>query len=278
MPQCPRCQAEIAVDQRRCLQCGASLSAAAPLEAAPSTPDDRVECPPNRAGWMAWGVGAALALPLYFVPFGSFAAWLFSSLCHEMGHCAANLLTGSLAFPAISLRGHAVAMATEPIPFARVVIWGALIALAVGAWKRRSWITTWTTIAIIYPLIAWPMREVWVLYLGVFGELVFGGVFLWRAWTGGFTEQPSERPLYAMLGWLLVQRNLWLGGGLLFSNAARLRYWENGSFGLTNDLIRIAHDHLGMAISTAAIPLLLGALATPILAWWFGRAYLRSTD
>lgn len=273
---CPACNSPLTAGATRCAACGTSLVANAPVvgpaEPAATTAQDPER---NTAGRNAWLIGAVLGIVVTLLPFVGFAAWFFGALCHEMGHSAMSLATGSPSLPAIRLDGHAVAVSRDPIPFARVLIWAGLIALtwrvrqAGGSWKL------WAGLACAYPLIAWPAREVLVLYAGQFGELAFAGVFLWRAWTGGFTESPAERPLYAMLGWMLVVGNLVLAWGLVTDTEARAAYWESGSFGLTNDLIRVAHDHLGTALSTAAIPLLLGSLATPALAWWLGQRWLR---
>jgi hypothetical protein len=264
---CPRCQVLVPGTASRCPDCGTSLLGV--------SSDIPVLLPPNRGGWLAWGIGFPVAIVVGLLPILGYMAWFMASLCHEMGHSAAAMLTGSLAVPAIRLDGHAAAASTDPIFLARFVIWAALIAWASRIWRRGGSRAFAIALVVCYPLLAWPAREVFRLYSGQFGELLFASVFLWRAWTGGFTESPLERPLYAILGWILVQRNLVLSWGLITSDAARAEYWSNGSFGIPNDLLRIAHDHLGIALSTAAIPLLLGTLATPLAAWWTGRWWLR---
>lgn len=267
---CPRCRTVIASGDTRCQTCGASLAAGVAGLTGSLPP------PTNRPGWIAWGIGGGLGLLATLLPLTGYMSWFIASLCHEMGHSAMAMLTGSVAVPAIRLDGHAVAQMSDPLPFARLAIWAAV---AWWAWRlRQRGAPGWKLVAgaaLLYPLLAWPAREVAILYAGQFGELLFAGVFLWRAWTGGFTESPTERPLYATLGWSLIARNLILSWGLITSPERRATYWENGSFGLTNDLIRIALDHLGIALSTAAVPLLLGAIATPLLAWWAGRWWLR---
>jgi DUF1680 family protein len=88
---------------------------------------------------------------------------------------------------------------------------------------------------------------------------VFATLFFWRALTGGFVQKNAERPLYAAWAWLLMGRCIILFGGLAFTEAGRQAYSAGGSFGLVNDLLRVAR-HLDMNLATVAIPMLLLSL------------------
>ena len=83
----------------------------------------------------------------------------------------------------------------------------------------------------------------------------------------------TSRPLYAALGWLFVWNNVVLATGLIASDAARATYLGGGSFGGENDLVRIARDGLGSGLPVAAMPLLVAAITTPVLAWWLGSIH-----
>jgi len=226
-------------------------------------------------GWRAWAIGAGLAALAQLFVVGRIGSWFLDALCHEMGHCAVGILTGSPAFPVIRLDGHAAAQIANRVP----IMAGAVIALvAWWVWQARGdWFRVALRAACLVPLILAfafeGFRETLILYAGQCGELFFAGIFLWRAYTGGFTEQRAERPIYAGLGLLFVFRNVALAGGLIFSEAARATYRSNGSFGGENDLVRVARDHLGTGLPAAAVPLLLLAFATPVIAWWLGRLY-----
>ena len=79
------------------------------------------------------------------------------------------------------------------------------------------------------------------------------GVYPWAPpLDGGFTESSAERLAYGVLGWFLTGKNLFLFVGLLTSAASRAHYADNGSFGLTNDMIRVAQDVLGWRLESVA--------------------------
>jgi hypothetical protein len=238
-------------------------------------PTHAAHAPRVHDGWRAWGLGLAIgaAAQLFFV--GGYITWFLGALCHEMGHTAAAILTGSPSFPAIRLDGHAATQIHDRY------LWLALLVLAMGgAWSARARddlgqtaLRTAVLVPLVVALFVPHVRETLILYAGQFGELLFAGVFLWRAYTGGFTHHAAERPLYAALGWMFVWENAALSTGLIFSESARSAYMGSGSFGGENDLVRVARDHLGAGLPAAAVPLLLGALATPVLAWWLGSIY-----
>ena len=121
-----------------------------------------------------------------------------------------------------------------------------------------------------------PAREVLHLAAGHLAEFGFACMCLFRALSGGYTDSRAERGLWGMLGWYLLGRNLWLCWGLVSSSGARALYHSNGSFGLTNDYIRLADDALGWQLQTVAgVMLFAGLLVLPgALVLW--RAYVRA--
>ena len=62
----------------------------------------------------------------------------------------------------------------------------------------------------------------------------------------------AERVAYALLGFWLFGRNAILFFGLLADAGARAHYESNGSFGMQNDLIRIA-DQCSMSLQTIGL-------------------------
>lgn len=210
-------------------------------------------------------VGAVLAPIFTFTPLLQRMGWFLSALVHEMGHTIAALFVGCSAFPAIRLDGHAM---TSHGPQHTILVYATWGALGFLAWKfrgRRAWLITFAAAAVAYPLLAFTfMKEVVHLLGGHVGELVFAVIFLWRALSGGFTQQRSERVAYSTLAWYFVGCNVWLAGGLIFSVKVQHWYSNNGSFGLTNDYIRLA-GHLDWKLgSVAGLMLVTSLLAVPI--------------
>jgi hypothetical protein len=203
--------------------------------------------------------------------------WFLSALVHEMGHSASAWLMGMPAFPAIRLDGHAAAIHGAQMPLLCGLILGVAAATA---WKLpvRAWrYGALAALAIGYPLLAFTSaKELLFLLSGHLGEMVFAGIFLWRALVQGFTGSRFERVLYATLGWYFVGKNVGLTLGLARSDAAREHYAANGSFGLTNDYIRAAEDVLGWPLESLALAMTLPALVVPPLALWLGRVAERA--
>ncbi len=220
--------------------------------------------------WLHLAAGIPIALVLCFGPL-RFMGWFLTALVHEMGHTVAAWFFGCPAYPAIRLDGHAAAFHQEQSVMLALVVWG-LLCLAV--WKlagRRRLRIAMIALTAVYPLIAFTgAKEVVHLLAGHLSELVFATVFFWRALTGWFVKKEAERPLYAALGWIWSVGAVVLFASLLFSDSGRQAYLSGGSFGLTNDLVRVARI-LGVSLGATAFPMLLLALLPLPLALLFGR-------
>lgn len=280
---CPRCGREDDGSALACAMCGELLrrAAIAPPEPADAAPRER-SAPPStiapftvddaaetRRAWTFLGAGLLLAPVFNLTPMLGFMGWFLASLVHEMGHSAVAWLCGMPSIPAISPAGHAAAVHGEQVLF----LVGAIVLVVVQQLVQRLEGTR-RNVAIgtflgVYGVLAFtPVRELAFLVAGHGGELAFAVLCLFKALDGGFTDSKPERLAYSVLGWFLVGKNLFLFGGLATSAATRAHYAGNGSFGLTNDLIRVADDILGWQLS------LVGALAVPFAlavlpaAWW----------
>ena len=217
--------------------------------------------------WFFLGVGAVTAPIFALTPILSYMGWFLGSLVHEMGHTAVAWFFGIPSFPAIRLDGHAATVHEQPVRLFAGVIW---VALCAGAWRlfHGHAGVRWGALAVVlvgYPLLALTSaREVLVLLGGHATELAIAAVFLWRGLSGGFTSSPVERGLFATVGWHLLGANLILSVGLVFSDAARDAYRGNGSFGITNDYIRVANGFAdGSVPFVAGIMTLVGLCVLP---------------
>lgn len=220
--------------------------------------------------------GAALAL-LFLLPVLRFAGWFLRSLVHEMGHTAAAWAFGCPAYPAIRLDGHAAAIHRDQVLLLALAAWAAL---AWAAWRWRGSPRLRLVLfpaVVLYPLLAFTgAREAIHLLAGHLGEIVFATIFFHRALAGGFSGSAAERPLYAALAWYWSAGAFLLGGGLLVSASARAAYAANRSFGLVNDLERLA-GLTGLPLGAFAFLLMLLALMPLPLAWLLSRPAVRPT-
>jgi hypothetical protein len=216
-------------------------------------------------------IGIPIALVLGLGGPIAFAGWFLTSLVHEMGHSAVALFFGCFAVPAIRLDGHAAAVHSCQNTLGAIFVW---VALGILAWRfrdRRPWLITFVVAAALYPLFAFTdLKEFLHLIGGHAAELIFATIFFWRALTGGFVDQPAERPFYAALGWLWSGGAVVLFASLTFSAASRDWYLQNGSFGLENDLIRIARL-IGVSLPVVSFPLLLVSFLPLPLAFLLAR-------
>ena len=306
---CPRCRKNCDAGALVCVLCGellrrptrspaqilsderiasAAASAATPNMRAASAPrgartrdTELAETDVGRTPWIYLAIGLATAPVFAWTPILQYMGWFLSSLVHEMGHAAFAWLCGMPAMPAISLGGHAAAMHGEQMPFLVVMI---VAGLSFVAWRRWNGGARWcalTALAVVYPALALtPARELLHLLAGHGGELVFATLCLWKTLDGGFTESRVERGLYGMLGWYLLGSNAWLFFGLMRSSIARAEYGANGSFGLTNDMIRAAEDVLGWRLESVALLMFVACLAVlPVaIAGWRACVHLRRAD
>ncbi|MEM7205122.1 MAG: hypothetical protein AAF628_33015 [Planctomycetota bacterium] len=246
--------------------------AVSPASSHPSSPGAGVDV---RTPLLLCGAGVLLAPLFGLTPLLRYMAWFLTSLTHEMGHCAAAWFCGCPAYPAIRLDGHAAAMHAEQMIVLAGVIW---FALGAAAWHQRG--DRWRGLGLgaatlLYPAVAFTgLRELVFLLAGHGGEIAFAMVFLWRALAGGFSHSMAERVAYSTLGWLLVGRNVILSLRLVLSPQGRADYASSGSFGLTNDYLRVADDVFGGPLELVAAPMGLLAVALPVatvLVWWSGR-------
>ena len=293
--KCQGCDRPRREGERLCPLCGElfGLMAAEPRPAparatvratAPPAPT-AFPAPPNEEvggagrGWfMASGairylaIGAICAPIFGLTPVLQIMGWFLSALTHEMGHSVVGWFFGVPSFPAIRLDGHAVAVSTDQKVWMASMVMGLLVFGATRLSDRRLRNTCIGVVAVAYPLLAFtPIHELFILLGGHGGELAFACIAFWRAITGGFTSSNGERALYATVAWFLVADNLVLSLGLVFSAAARAHYATNGSFGLTNDYLRVANDVLGMPLPLVAFGMTLLALGTLPLAFGIAR-------
>lgn len=245
---------------------GAVVPARGPEMAAWAEPATRTRILGIPEGWFALLLGACLAPLLTLTPILAYVGWFTASLAHESGHAALSWLLGCPAVPAIRLDGHAAAVHGEQVPW----LAGAVLALlAWCTWRARSRppaAVLWGVAALAYPALAFTdAREALFLAAGHLGEIGFATFLLSRSQSGGFTGSQPERVTHAAIGLFLLGRNVWLSGGLLWSDSVRSWYETSGSFGLANDYLRLSGEALSVPLSAiAAGSLVVAVVALPV--------------
>jgi hypothetical protein len=283
---CPRCRRPCAESEFVCGLCGELLRrrpqrSAKPVETVKVVEVEPTEAPHGASArekfepWIYLGLGALTAPVFALTPFVGYMGWFLASLVHEMGHAAFAWFCGMPAFPAIALDGHAAAMHGEQSLF--LVL---MIALAIGAvaWRCLRGVPRVVAFALLafgYPgLVLSGAKEVLHLLAGHGAELAFATLSLWKTLDGGFTRSRAERLLYGTVGWFLLDKNLRLCWLLMHSEAARADYMSNGSFGMTNDYLRVAEDILYWRLESVALLMLVAALCVlpaAVFGWRLSR-------
>jgi hypothetical protein len=250
----------------------AAVPSRASWEARPVPVDRERERRARAEPWFYLGLGLVIAPIFAWTPLLQYMGWFLASLVHEMGHSAVAWFCGMPAFPAIALDGHAAAVHGPQLLFLVALIAGGMASFL---WKRLEGtrrIAALIALGILYPALAFTSaRELAHLVAGHGGELAFATLCLWKALDGGFTESRAERLAYGVVGWYLAGKNLFLFGGLFGSAASRAHYAENGSFGMTNDMIRVAEDVLGWRLESVALVGVLVSLCVLPAALWLWR-------
>jgi hypothetical protein len=278
---CPRCRRPCAEGEFVCGLCGEllrrpqrSVKPPARAEVVEEVPTEVPRASSGRAElepWLYLGMGALTAPLFAWTPFVGFMGWFLASLVHEMGHAAFAWFCGMPAVPAIALDGHAAAMHGEQSLFLVAMI---ALTLGVVAWRFLRGVPRAVALALIavaYPaLVLSGAKEVLHLLAGHGGELAFATLALWKTLDGGFTRSRAERTLYGTVGWFLLGKNVRLCWLLMHSESAGADYMSNGSFGMTNDYLRVAEDILYWRLESVALLMLVVALCVlpaAILGW-----------
>jgi hypothetical protein len=219
---------------------------------------------------LAWGAGAALVVML--VPFTRFVASYLAILVHELGHAVAGWVFGYPAIPAFDfLFGGGITFHTGR---SGAMLFCVYALFATAAWWARRRPTLLLLIgigAVIHVILGFTRaHEAIQIAAGHLSELVFAGLFLWRALDGSALRTRAERPAYAFAGSFLVLNAIAFAWRLATSDAARVEYGAAKGGGHWMDFSRLAHEFLGWELDAVARLYLVAAVVTPgvvALAW-----------
>lgn len=299
---CPKCEFEQPDGRAECLRCGvvfakvreagasekppaSRLDATLPEiydetvhERAPAAVAASVELPPpsglDRQGRIALGVGFGLSVVVLAIPFARFVLSYLGVLVHELGHSVVSWIFGYPAVPAFDFSyGGGVSVSFDRnggLVMTILALWGFLF------WSYRKYPRLLGLLAAVFGLwavLAWtPLHEALGIAMGHGTELVFAGIFLYRAAGGSGCKMPEiERPLYSMIGWFLVLEQTWFAWGLVTDPGKRQLYADAKGGGHWMDFSRLARDYAHVSLETVAGAFLLCCVLTPAAAWAFLR-------
>jgi hypothetical protein len=217
--------------------------------------------------------GGVMAGVVYAVPFLRFVFHVLITLVHELGHAIASWAFGIPAIPAFDFvygggvtihQGRSTGlMILMYLGFAFVAYWlrenrGYLIALGV-------WVVAYTLAAFT------PVHEAIAVAMGHGSELVFAGIFLYRALDGRACRVPSERPLYAFCAFFILLHDVVFALGLLTSASKVADYEDAKGGGHWMDFSRLAEEFLHVDLQAIAFFFLLACVLVPVFAVWAQR-------
>jgi hypothetical protein len=222
----------------------------------------------TREGWLALGVGAALAACMLAFPFASYVASYFTVLVHEMGHALTGWAFGYPSIPAFDfVYGGGVTSHTERTLMLAVGVQGALLWLAWLFRRNPPSLVLALGISALYGLLAFTsLHELTITAMGHGMELIIAGVFLHRALGGRACHHGAERVAYSFLGCFVTLTNLRFAYRLMASSFHREVYEEAKGGGHWMDFSVLAEQHLHTSLEIIAASFLVLCLVAPVLA------------
>jgi len=233
-------------------------------ESEPATPDAEAR--------RALLVGAVLAAVVLAVPFLRFVFSYLTILVHELGHALFAWLFGYPAVPSFDFHygGGFTSYETRKNVLVGLVFTG-WIALLYAYRHHRPGMLAVGGLAGLYALFALtPLHELLIGFMGHGAELLFAGIFLYRALSGSAVKVRTERPLYAFLAFFIVASDARFAAGLVRSPLERELYAEAKGGGDWMDFSQLARG-IGLELETVAGLFFLLTLAVLPLAWWVFR-------
>jgi hypothetical protein len=233
----------------------------------------------DQAALRSLGIGFAIALVVFLVPFLNYVFGYLITLVHELGHAVVAWLFGYPAVPAFDFMYGGGVTFHEDRKVLIVLLVYAAFAAGIYLYRRNRIASSVLGGAVaLYTLLAFtPLHEILQIFMGHGAELVFAGIFLYRAISGEKIKVPAERPLYAFVGFFILLSDLRFAWRLIYSAEHRAMYENAKGGGHWMDFSRIAEEYLHTDLAAVA-GVFLVACALPVviaLLVWANRAGIR---
>lgn len=286
---CPKCGFDNARGATECARCGVIFSkltreAPAPLIRPYVIEEERVA--DGRIGpaeWKILGIGLALAVAAYAIPFTRFVFSAMITLFHELGHAVAGWLLGHPSLPAFDFvyGGGFTHMGQFRLPIAIAIALAFAWLLWLFRENKRAMaiIAAVAVVWLVFVTKEWR-RELAIAAAGHLSEFILAAIFFYKALAGvGWKNPDFERPLGAFIAFF-VQIHSTMFAWRLINDADFLALYREGKGGaLMNDLEVVALDlNIYLAfnpeiIGVAKMLLMFSVLPTAVaLLWYFERA------
>ncbi len=284
---CPKCGFESVDPILECLACGIVFAKIRPDENQPAPPastapqnpcfddpqltTDRFEVLDRRGSaqqpLVSLLIGAALALWTLNSPFLYTMSNMMKTLVHELGHAIAGWGFGVPSVPAFDFTyGGGVTLHQDPSPIVLFLIYAAFAYLLFVYRRKPLALAIIATIAAAHALsLATGLDEPITIAMGHGFELLFAGIFFYRAMSGFACVHGAERPLYAFLGFLITFDNMRFAYRLIYSHEHSWMYENAKGGGHWMDFDRLAREFLLVDLSAIAHTFML-ASAAPFIA------------
>lgn len=228
----------------------------------------------DRGGAVSLGIGIVGALVVMGMPFLDYIGTVLTILIHEIGHAATAWVFGAPSYPAFDLvYGGGIAVRMDRQASVVAAVYFGWLALAVWLWRggHTGWFLAALAAGAAHVALSLTRGwEVMILFMGHGAELIFSGIFLYRALAGVAITTAAERPLYALLGCLLLFHATVFGHGLATDPAARAEY-RAGKPNVDPDFVRIARDFLDVDVSSVAWVFLACVALVPLVVFGLVR-------
>jgi hypothetical protein len=222
-------------------------------------------------GWLAFGVGLALALLTELLPLLRVLVGYFVVLVHELGHTLVGWLFGHPSIPAFDFTyGGGVTTRQEQQLVLVLIVYASFALLGFVFRANRASFGVVLGLATGYTAaLLTSFAGVAIVAMGHGAELAFATLFIHRAVTGNACHHAVERPLYAWIGLHIVSHDMRFAWGLLSNPFQRELYEDEKGGGHWMDFSQLAEQfHVSLEAIAAVffalcfLPPLLGLAAS----------------
>jgi hypothetical protein len=223
----------------------------------------------ERTEWRVMAASLLLACILLISPQLTALFSPFLTLVHELGHAFCAWIFGYAAIPAFDFMfgGGITFSSGDRVPLLVAAICVGFVYLFYR--YRQNYLTSRYLLGtvLVYGICFFTqIHTALITAMGHGSELIFAGIFLYRALSGIGCRVAIERPLYGMLAFYTVFYDIRFAYRLITNLEVRLIYEEGKGGLLDNDFVILANQALGVDLSIVASVFLILCLLTPVVA------------